>query len=187
MHPTLLNDGVIARPLASGDVESLHAAVVESTEAVGRWMSWCRSGYAVRDAEEWIAHCRRNWDAGLDREFGIFDASSGEVLGCAGINQFNRVNNFANLGYWVRTSRVGRGVATAAVVSLARFAFDELQLTRIEIVAQVDNVASRRVAEKAGCRFEGIARNRILYRGQCRDAALYSLVPGDIDVPGSNR
>lgn len=184
MHPTLVSHGVIVRPFASGDVESLHAAVLESKETVGRWMSWCRPDYAVRDAQEWIAHCRRNWDAELDREFGIFDASSGEVLGCAGINQFNRVNNFANLGYWVRTSRVGKGVATAAVVSLARFAFDELKLTRIEIVAQVDNVASRRVAEKAGCRFEGIARNRILYRGQPRDAALYSLVPGDIDDQG---
>jgi RimJ/RimL family protein N-acetyltransferase len=187
MHPTLVTDGIIVRPLAAGDVESLHAAVLESREAVGRWMSWCQPDYAARDAEGWIAHCRRNWDAGLDREFGIFDASSGEVLGCAGINQFNRVNNFANLGYWVRTSRVGRGVASNAVLMLARFAFGELKLTRIEIVAQVDNVASRRVAEKAGCRFEGIARNRILYRGQPRHAALYSLVPGDIDDQGDDR
>ncbi len=143
-------------------------------------MSWCHPDFSVRDAEEWIAHCERSWEAGSDREFGILDATSSEVLGCVGINQFNRVHNFANVGYWVRTSRVGRGVASAAVLSIAGFAFGELKLSRIEIVAQVDNVASRRVAEKVGCRFEGIARNRVVYRGQPRDAALYSLVPGDI-------
>jgi RimJ/RimL family protein N-acetyltransferase len=181
MVPTLANDRVLVRPLASGDLESLHAAVLESRDAVGRWMSWCHTDYSVRDAEEWIAHCRRGWEAGADREFGILDATSGEVLGCAGINQFNRVNNFANLGYWVRTSCVGRGVASTAVLLLAKYAFGELKLSRIEIVAQVDNVASRRVAEKAGCKFEGVARSRILYRGQPRDAALYSLVPADID------
>jgi ribosomal-protein-serine acetyltransferase len=172
---------ILARTLASGDLESLYAAVLESKDAVGRWMSWCHPDYSVGDAEEWIAHCERSWEARADREFGIFDATSGELLGCAGINQFNRVHNFANVGYWVRTSRVGKGVAPAAVLSLAKFAFGELRLSRIEIVAQVDNVASRRVAEKVGCQFEGIARNRIVYRGQPRDAALYSLIPGDIE------
>jgi ribosomal-protein-serine acetyltransferase len=181
MHPTHANGGVLVRPLEVGDLDSLYSAVLESKDEVGRWMSWCRSDYSVRDAEEWISHCRRNWEAGADREFGIFDKASSEVLGCAGINQFNRINNFANLGYWVRTSHVGRGVASTATLLLAKWAFDELKLSRIEIVAQVDNIASRRVAEKVGCTFEGIARNRILYRGQPRDAALYSLVPGDID------
>lgn len=172
---------ILVRPLAPGDLESLYAAILESKDAVGRWMSWCHPDFSVRDAEEWIAHCERSWEAGADREFGIVDAESGEVLGCAGVNQFNRIHNFANVGYWVRTSRVGRGVATSAVLSLAKYAFGELKLSRIEIVAQVDNVASRRVAEKAGCRFEGIARNRIVYRGQPRDAAVYSLIPGDVD------
>lgn len=180
MHPTRANGTILVRPLASRDLESLYAAVLESKDAVGRWMSWCHPDYTMRDAEEWIAHCERSWESGADREFGILDATSSEVLGCVGINQFNRVHNFANVGYWVRTSRVGRGVASAAVLSLADFAFGELKLSRIEIVAQVDNVASRRVAEKVGCRFEGIARNRIVYKGQPRDAALYSLIPGDI-------
>jgi RimJ/RimL family protein N-acetyltransferase len=133
----------------------------------------------MREAEEWIARCEENWNAVGDREFGIFDPASSEVLGCAGINQFNRVNNFANLGYWVRTSRVGQGVASSAVSLLANYAFGELRLSRIEIVVQVDNLASRHVAERAGCRFEGIARNRLLFGGQPRDAALYSLVPGE--------
>jgi RimJ/RimL family protein N-acetyltransferase len=181
MRPVLTDAGILVRPFAPDDVALLHAAVHESIDTVGRWMSWCHPDYSVREAEEWIARCGGNWEAEADREFGIFDAKLHEVLGCAGINQINCVNNFANLGYWVRASRVGRGVASVAVLLLAKFAFRELKLSRIEIVTPLENMASRRVAEKVGCQFEGVARNRLLFKDQPYDAALYSLIPSDID------
>src|SRR5207245_765213 len=133
-------------PLLSSDAGSLHAAVRESIASVGRWMAWCHPEYSLREAQEWIARCESNWAVEQDREFGIFAAPSDTPLGCAGINQINRVHNFANLGYWVRTTQTGRGIATRGVRLLARFAFEELKLSRVEIVARVENLASRRVA-----------------------------------------
>jgi RimJ/RimL family protein N-acetyltransferase len=181
MRPTLADAGILVRPFAADDVGSLYAAVRESIDTVGRWMSWCHPDYSIREAEEWIARCEKNWEAEADREFGIFDAKSNEALGCAGINQINRIHNFANLGYWVRASRAGKGVGSAVAMLLAKFAFGELKLSRIEIVTMLDNAASRRVAEKVGFQFEGVARNRLLFKGQPHDAALYSLVLSDIN------
>lgn len=89
-------------------------------------------------------------------------------------------SNLANLGYWVRASRVRQGVATAAAALLARFGFDELRLARLEIVVRLDNAASRRVAEKLGCRLEGVARNRLLFDGTPFDAAMYAMIPDDL-------
>ena len=63
---------------------------------------------------------------------------------------------FANLGYWVRSSRAGRGVATTATLLTARFGLQTLALQRIEILAAVGNRASQRVAEKAGAKKEGV-------------------------------
>jgi ribosomal-protein-serine acetyltransferase len=180
-HATLTDGRVLLRPLAPGDRDPLYAAVDESREEVGRWMGWCHPDYALEHTEQWITFCERNWAAeDGDRDFGLFDAKTGEALGGIGINQFNRVQHFANLGYWVRTSRARRGLATDGVRLLARWGFGTLGLARIEIVAQVDNAASRRVAEKAGCTFEGIARSRIAFRDRHVDAALYSLIPGDL-------
>jgi RimJ/RimL family protein N-acetyltransferase len=102
--------------------------------------------------------------------------TSGEYVGAAGLNQFNHVHNFANLGYWVRESRQGRGIALEAVSLVSEFGFRVLGLTRIEIVVAEANLPRRRVAEKAGAHFEGIARKRILLRDQAIDAAMYSLV-----------
>ena len=52
------------------------------------------------------------------------------------------------LGYWVKAGARGRGVATRAVVLVARFAFDELGAARVQLVTEPDNLASQRVAEK---------------------------------------
>ena len=180
MNSSFQHSGVLIRPITSEDKPSLFAAVRESIDTVGRWMSWCHPDYSTNDTDQWISLCQRNWQSGIDREFGIFDAVSGKVLGCVGLNQINRINNFGNLGYWVRTSRTGKGVASTAATMAARFAFDELKLSRVEIIACLDNVASRRVAEKIGGHFEGVARNRLQLKGVPCDAAVYSLLPNDI-------
>ena len=158
----------------------MYAAVIESMATVGRWMAWCHPGYAMHDAQAWYERGAAAWAAGGDREFGIFDATSGDVLGCVGINQINRVNLFANMGYWVRASRTGAGIASTAARLASRFGFSTLGLARIEIVVLPDNGASRRVAEKVGAHFEGLARSRLQFGNEPRDAAMYSLVPGDL-------
>jgi RimJ/RimL family protein N-acetyltransferase len=86
----------------------------------------------------------------------------------------------ANIGYWVRTGATKRGVAAGAVRLAAQFGFEDLGLSRIEIAAIPENIPSRRVAEKAGAKLEGIARNRIVMHGQAYPAALYSLLPEDL-------
>jgi len=96
------------------------------------------------------------------------------------LNFINRVHQFGNLGYWVRTSATGRGVASRASRLVARFAFAELGLHRIEILAAVPNIASQRVAEKIGAVREGVLRKRLLIRGEPQDAVMFSLVREDL-------
>jgi RimJ/RimL family protein N-acetyltransferase len=180
-RPTLRDGRILLRPLVPADRDALYQAVAESKEEVGRWMAWCHPDYSPAESAEWIAICERGWAAEQgDRDFGIFEAASGRLLGCIGVNQFNRVHRFANVGYWVRTSSARQGVATAAARLIARYAFEVLGLARIEIVAQVPNVASCKVAEKLGCRLEGVLRSRIAFRTSYFDAAMYSLLPGDL-------
>jgi ribosomal-protein-serine acetyltransferase len=179
MDRLLSCNGVVIRPHAAHDIGPMFAAIVESMATVGRWMSWCPPNYSLQDATAWYERSAQAWAAEGDREFGIFDASSGEVLGCVGINQINRVNLYGNMGYWVRTSREKRGIASTAARLAASFAFANLGLVRIEIVVLPDNLPSRRVAEKVGARFECIARSRLQFKGETRDAAVYSLVRDD--------
>jgi len=158
------------------DARPLVVAASESVETVGRWMPWCHAEYAEDDSIVWVKRCQASWHSGEEYNFGLFDLA-GRYVGGAGLNHFNRDHNIANLGYWVRQARQREGFAVAAVQCLARFGFEVLRLTRIEIVAASDNIASRRVAEKSGAEFECLARNRLVIGGIPVTAAVYSLIP----------
>jgi RimJ/RimL family protein N-acetyltransferase len=173
---------LLLRPWRAEDASALHVAVQESLETVGRWLPWCHAGYDLDEARSWIAHCREGWAAGEHFAFGIFDGSGSTLLGSVGLNQRNRLHRSASLGYWVRQSRQGDGLAWRAARLAARFGFEVLGLARVEIVALPDNHASRRTAERAGARFETIARQRLWVRDGARDAAVYALVPGDLTL-----
>lgn len=165
------------RPFREGDAAAFLDAALESVDSVGRWLPWCRSDYSLADAEQWIDLCARNLELGNAHSMGIFARDGGGLLGGIGINQINREHNFGQVGYWIRQSQQGRNLAARALQLMTRYGFETLGLSRLEVVVQVDNLASRRVAEKAGAAFEGIQANRLVVRGVPYAAAMYSLTP----------
>lgn len=124
--------------------------------------------------------CQSAWSQGTSYPFLIIEPKSQEVMGSVDTNQINRDHNFGNIGYWVASAHTGKDIATAAVKLVTQYGFNEIGFNWLEIVVQVENVASRRVAEKVGAKFECIARNRLVGWGKSHDAAVYSLVLTDI-------
>ena len=176
-----LTDGVVLlRPYGSGDVERLYQAARESITEMSPWMPWCHADYSIEESRTWIESRAEAWAKGTDYDFVITGAKDGSFLGGCGLNHIDHKNRIANLGYWVRTSRTKRGVASAAVRFLVQFGLGKLKLNRIEIMAAVGNKASQRVAEKVGARREGILRNRIVVRDRVCDAVMFSLIPEDL-------
>lgn len=98
------------------------------------------------------------------------------------INLWDRDHATATLGYMIADEHQGQGVATAAVCLVSARGFDPagLALERIEAVAAVDNVASRRVLEKAGYAFEGVRRGLLRIGGTRMDHACYGLLSTDL-------
>lgn len=168
------------RPWQASDAAALVEAVRSSAESVGRYLPWCRSDYGIDDAVDWIARCRSGWSAEEHFAFAVFDATSGQLVGSAGLSQHDRLHRRANLGYWVRQSRQREGVATLAVHHVAQFGFRSVGLQRIEIVVLPLNLASCATAEKSGARFEGVARQRLWTSGKAQDAVVYGLIPEDV-------
>ena len=150
-------------------------AVCESVAELFPWLPWAHAGYSMADAMEWARSRAQLLAERREFAFAIVDPD-GLFLGGCGINQLNPIQQFGNLGYWVRTSATGRGVASEAVRQLADFAFRNTDLVRLEIVCAAGNQRSQRVAERAGAVREGVLRHRLLLHGQAVDAIMYSLI-----------
>jgi len=159
------------------DAQALWEAARESISEVGQWLPWCHANYSIEDAAEWPRTRAALAADGREYTFAIL-GPYGRFLGGCGLNQINRIHRFCNLGYWVRTSATGGGVATMAVRLAAEYAFKNTNLVRLEIVCAAGNLASQRVAERAGAVREGLLRDRLVIHGQSVDAVMYSLVRG---------
>ena len=168
------------RPFANEDTVSFHDAVRESLEALQPFMPWAHAAYSMEDARGWVESRPKAWENADEYSFIVYSPRDGRILGGMGINQLDLLHGRGNIGYWVRTSAQGQGVATEGTRLIAGFGFEQLGLSRLEIVMLTTNSASRRVAEKAGAMYEGVQRNRLRVDGRPRDACMYSLIPGDL-------
>jgi len=178
---TEYSDGfILIRPYRENDIDNLYQAARESINQVYPWLPWCHPFYGIEESSDWIHSRSSAWKDGKEYSFVIEDAATGKFLGGTGINEINKTHNYGNLGYWVRSSETGRGVATRATLLTAIFGFEQLHLQRLEIITAVGNRASQRVAEKAGAKKEGTLRRRLLINGIHHDVIIYSLLPVDI-------
>lgn len=179
---TLTNNKITLRPFHRSDAGSMTQAVHESVPEVMPWMTWCHPNFSEKEALSWINSLPEAWKTGNQYAFAITNSKNGAFLGGAGFNHINPSYQLANLGYWVRTSAAGQGIATQATKLLAQFSIKKLKLLRVEIVVAVDNHASLRVAQKCGAAREGILRNRLIVHKQAFDAVMHSLTPQDFGV-----
>jgi RimJ/RimL family protein N-acetyltransferase len=104
----------------------------------------------------------------------------GAVVGGIGMS-LNSHDYKGTIGYWVAAAARGRGICTRAVRLLARHGLEDLELQRIDLVTDPDNLSSQRVAEKVGFQREGLLRAHLRHPdGRVRDSVMFSLLPGEL-------
>lgn len=162
--PQLAADGVVLRVPDDGDA------------------SWITEAYNDPDIAEFIVGMPppRRWASATAAEFVIADAAHTEPLGLVSLRIAERDPGLAAVGYWLRPEARGRGAATVAVQLIARWAFDELGVQRLELTTAPENVASQRVAERAGFTREGVLRGLQAKDDGRRDSVMFSLLPADL-------
>jgi RimJ/RimL family protein N-acetyltransferase len=169
------------RPFQPADAAEVYQAMRESQPQVSQWLLDLHEATTLETVQAYIARQPDQVSRRLAYNFVIVDGDDQTVLGGCGLNQINWQHGIANLYYWVRSSKAGRGVASAASLQAARYGIQTLNLQRIEVIVAAGNLASLRVAEKIGARREGLLRNRIYSHGEWYDAFMYSLIAEDLD------
>jgi [ribosomal protein S5]-alanine N-acetyltransferase len=111
-------------------------------------------------------------------QFAIVGTATDELLGVIGFVVHEHARG--HFGYWVAREARGRGVATRALRLLTRWAVEEQGLARLQLIVEPENLASIRVAERAGFRREARLRSYIELRGSRRDVYMYALLAEDL-------
>ena len=160
----LRDNDVVLRAWRESDAAAVAAAC--SDPDIARWLPLVPVPYTL--------------DADAQRKpFAVADAHTDELIGSIDMN----VNRWhvGHIGYWVSPRARGRGVCTTALSLLSSWGLGDLGLGRLELMTDPENVASQRVAEKAGYRREAVLRSFLEYRDGTRaDAVVFALLPGEL-------
>jgi len=176
--PPLTDDVVLLRPWYEADAPG---KVLAFSDPVVQRFSRRTTPYTEADARSALAEQEEARLRGEELNFAL--AGPGDqaaMLGGCSLYDVRLDQGCAALGYWLASEARGRGVATHAVRLLARWAFAELGLARLELTCGPDNEASQRVAERCGFVREGLLRSHVPFKGARRDSVIYSLLPGEL-------
>jgi len=169
---------LVLRPWKTEDLEALHDALNESVEHLKPWIPWATPEAPTLEQTEarlgiWLDEFI-NGDTFL---YAAFDRSDSALVG--GIGFFPRIGPGAlEIGYWMRLSRAGSGLATEATKAMTRVGLRIRGIERLEIHMDPANVSSRRVPEKLGYRLLQI-RDDQSADGKARRMAVFELTRGE--------
>jgi RimJ/RimL family protein N-acetyltransferase len=175
--PELAAGPVTLRQMTEADIPSV--TMVRNDPEVARWFG-IRLPYPEELAREHVlVNVPNRWKSAEEATFAI-SAGSVTYAGAVDLRVIGTDPAAGEVGYYVAPAARGRGYATAAVRAISRWGFEQLGLSRIQIRWQDGNEGSRRVAEKAGFRTEGLLRQALVINGVRRDCWVASLLEGEV-------
>lgn len=166
--------------IPSEQAHSLQRLLVESP-SLHQWLDWCDEDVTLKDAQDFLLATRLNWVKTEAFGFGVYEREHNNLVGMAAVNELYHTFNMASIGYWIADRYQRNGYAHEAIRALAEFCFAKLNLTRVEIVCDLDNTASQALIESVGAQKETIARNRFIFHGKPKDGVVYALLPSDLE------
>lgn len=171
--PTLHTDRLRLRPFDDADANALFA--LHSNANVLRY--WDAPPWSERlRAEQFIAACGEIAKTNSGVRLAVDRAPDRTFIGWCAVTRWNRDFRSASVGYCFDDAWWGQGYATEAVRAVLQWAFDTLDLNRVQAETDTRNVASARVLEKLGFVREGTLREDCVVNGEVSDSWVYGLI-----------
>jgi len=171
--PTLHTTRLLLRPFTEADTDAIYA--LGSNPTVLRY--WDAPPWSERaQADRFITNCKKMAEEGRGVRLAIERGADGEFIGWCSLMNWDPDFRSAMIGYCFAEAAWGQGFATEAAGAVLQWAFDTLDLNRVESGADTRNRASERVLEKLGFVREGVRRESCIVNGEVSDDSVYGLL-----------
>ena len=148
----------------------------ESKEFLTPWEpTWSHDHLLRRPFINRVNWAKRSIQSGTAIPLFIINRNDGVLIGAITLDNIRRgPNQTATMGYWIGLPYVRKGFMSEAISALVHYAFGTLDISRIESACLPENTPSRKVLEKCGFKYEGVAQAYIQIDGRWRTHVLYS-------------
>ncbi|MCZ2260744.1 GNAT family N-acetyltransferase [Sporosarcina sp. G11-34] len=138
------------------DAESVFELTNNSRDYLREWLPWLDITTKLEDTKGFINICLKGYFE--NKSMNTVILFKGEIVGIAGFNEINWSNKTAYIGYWLGEEFQGNGIMTKVASTLTDYAFNELNLNKVEIRVAEENEKSRVIPERLSFVKEGSIR-----------------------------
>lgn len=174
---SLGDEGAELRPLEPWNAEEFLAHMDRGREHIGRFVELPDHVTDLASATTFLQRYADKTADDAGRLYGIW--VDGTLVGGVMFRLFDAATGNCEVGCWLEEAAVGRGLITRAVRILIDWAVEVRGMHRIEWIADADNVASLKVAQRLGMVRDGVLRESYLYRGVRRDEEVWAVLAPD--------
>ncbi|MDQ0271292.1 ribosomal-protein-serine acetyltransferase [Cytobacillus purgationiresistens] len=172
-----VNEEISLRTIEQKDAEIIFQIIDESRTYLRDWLGWVDGTKTLADSEAFVEGCLgREKD---EKSLTAVIVSQEKVVGIAGFNEINHSNKTAYIGYWLGESYQGNGIMTKVARALTDYAFQQLDLNKVEIRVAVENMKSRSIPEKLGFKEEGCIRQAEWLYDHYVDLIVYGMLASE--------
>lgn len=159
------------------DTEELFELIDKSREHLKNWLPWVDFTKTVADSTDFIKGTLQKYASSNGFSVGIWH--EGKLAGTIGYQEMSKLHKSVSIGYWLGEGFQGKGLMTKACKELVHYAFQELNLNRIEIRVASENHQSKAIAERLGFMCEGKIRKCEWLYDHYVDHLVYGLLKED--------
>ena len=178
--PTIAGGRVVLRALESSDVPDLFA-IFSDSDVMRYWDGALMT--SITDAEAYLRQIDENFLRRQLFQWGIAHQATGSIVGTCTLLHVNLVHRRGEIGFALGRPHWGQGLARDAVAALMAFAFEHLDLHRLEADVDPHNARSLQLLEGLGFQREGYLRERYHLNGGLQDTVLLGLLRPEWKAP----
>ena len=135
--------------------------------------------YKLKNAEIFIKSTHQKIQRNESFELGIESKETKEIIGMISLAKIDHHSKNAEIGYWLGKKYWGKKIMKEAVRLILNFGFKKLKLVRIYAKVMHPNIASAKLLEKSGFKYEGRTRKAVLRKGRWMDDLRYSILSNE--------
>ena len=174
-----IGENIILKQIELKDAADIFNTINSQRDYLRKWLQFVDFTKELKDSQSFILSAI---NVPVDeREFLFVIHYNNYFAGLIGFKDTDKLNRKTEIGYWLSENYQKKGIITESVKALLHFAFDELNINRVQIKCAVGNTPSKNIPKRLGFKFEGIERDgELLVDNQFTDIEVYSLIKKDI-------
>lgn len=177
-----VNENILLRTYLEDDAAEHFYLVNQNRQHLRPWLRWIDSHLKEANSLEYIRYTHIQFEEQLAVMLGVFE--NNRLVGEVGMFLWEQELKKAQIGYWISASHQGKSILRESLHRFFHYIFTNLDMNKLEVRFVPSNIRSGKLAERMGCKIEGVLRDSYFINGKLENLVVTGILREEWKRPG---